>query len=188
MARTSHLRTLRKRVSARGIDLVAHKIRGVRTEAFKSRRGYILVFVCAHRAFITVLEGDDCDLHLEMSDIGKGDQARRIIAEKPKELQATREALIDRFPSETRTRLSTAKPNGKGNYRAIRLPRPLVVMPSSSSAMPFTTLVTSRFTGEVTKGGRCGFTPMEVQERGTNHGTCVAGTLWEGHPVWKVEK
>ena len=41
---------------------------------------------------------------------------------------------------------------------------------------------------QTSKPGRCDFSPAELYQRGKGHGTCNVGTIWELHPVWKIER
>jgi hypothetical protein len=131
-----------------------------------------------------VLEGNDCDLHLEVSDISKGASATRIIAEIPQEQDAARRQIISLLLPRDRNRLLNQYPNAKGNYRPINLKTPIrvkLVGYAFFDAHHYTTH------WKTSKGGHCGFTPEEVRQRGSDHGTCYVGTIWELHPVCKVE-
>src|SRR5262245_54414516 len=37
------------------------------------------------------------------------------------------------------------------------------------------------------KPGKCKFTKAQKLKRGNGHGTCPVGTLWELHPVWRLQ-
>ena len=131
------------------------------------------------------LEGNDCDLHLELSDAGKRKSAERVIVEIPQEYARTRDELLALLPGRERSRITNARPNSKGNYRPVNLTSPLRIRVTGYA---FYDAYHYSARWQSSKLGRCDFSPEQLHQRGKNHGTCNVGTIWELHPVWKVER
>ena len=107
------------------------------------------------------LSEDDCDFHLEIGPPGSGRDDERAIIEIPQGqafLQA-REALIAGLP-----KAGELKPK-----QALPLQKPVPV----------------RITGYAFCDLQH-YTPKDLK-RGTGHGGKRVATLWEIHPVWKIE-
>jgi hypothetical protein len=131
------------------------------------------------------LEGNDCDLHLELSDAGKGKSAERVIVEIPQEYASTRDELLALLPERERSRIMNARPNSKGNYRPVNLTSSLRIRVTGYA---FYDAYHYLARWQTSKPGRCDFSPEQLHQRGKDHGTCNVGTIWELHPVWKVER
>lgn len=143
------------------------------------------VYVIEGNLWRVGLEGNDCDLHLELSDAGKGKSADRVIVEIPQEYASTRDELLALLPERERSRITNARPNSKGNYRPVNLRSPLRIRVTGYA---FYDAYHYSAKWQTSKPGRCNFSPEQLHQRGKNHGTCNVGTIWELHPVWKVER
>jgi hypothetical protein len=107
------------------------------------------------------MEDNDDEYHLEISASGAGQTADRIVAEVPPDpaYAGTRRQLLSLLP---------------GNY---------VFQPKTSR--DFTQPIRIRVTGYALFDGHHWSTKSL---RGNKHGTQFTATLWEIHPVWKVER
>lgn len=130
-------------------------------------------------------EGNDCDFHLEIAGVGKGKAAQRVIAEIPAEDTAAREQLLALLLADTRSKLLNAQPDSKGNYRKLNLTQ---AVPMKVTGYAFFDAHHYSVNWKNSKGGSCHFTPQQVHHRGSSHGTCYVGSIWELHPIWKVER
>ena len=106
-----------------------------------------------------VVEANDCDLHLELSAPGAGVATDRVIVEVPQ--VAAYAAVRQAFLTELARRGATV--GGPALQRPVRL----------------------RVTGFAFYDG-FHFSNGDPQ-RGHEHGSAFVGTLWEIHPVWRVE-
>ncbi len=131
------------------------------------------------------LEGNDCDFHMELADVGKGKAAQRVIVEIPPEEIAARKQLLDLLPAPTRTQVLNAQPDNRGNYRKFNLNVPIHI---KVTGFGFFDAHHYSVNWKNSKGGNCHFTPAQVHQRGSSHGTCNVGTIWELHPIWLVER
>ncbi len=131
------------------------------------------------------LQGEDCSLGLELSDISQAKTAQRVIARIPQENEQTRRRLTNLLASDDRQNLLRARRNAEGNYSALNLSSPLRLRVTGYA---FYDAPHYSPNWQRSKGGRCRFTPEQVHQRGYTHGTCAVGTLWELHPVWDVKK
>lgn len=129
------------------------------------------------------LEGNDGDLHRELSAGGKGRSAERIIAEIPQEYVLSRRKLLGIVGARDRERTRDGLPDSRSNYRAMNLHTPVDVRLTGFAFYDADHYIAN---WRHAKPGRCRFTPEQVQKRGRAHGTCAVGTLWELHPVWEV--
>ena len=123
-------------------------------------------------------EANDCDYHLELSGLGTGKTATRVIAEIPDDAPyaATRQALLAALDPTDRAKLA-----GSGN---VVLSNPVNIR---ITGFAFFDGFHYALTFNPAKPGRCKFTKTQTLQRGRNHGTCAVGTLWELHPTWKLE-
>ena len=123
-------------------------------------------------------EANDCDYHLELSGLGKGKTAARVIAEIPDDppYAAARQALLTALDPTDRGKLE-----GSGN---VVLSKPVNLR---ITGFAFFDAFHSALSFNPAKPGRCKFTKAQTLQRGRNHGTCAVGTLWELHPTWKLE-
>jgi hypothetical protein len=143
------------------------------------------VYVLEGNLWRVALEGNDCDLHLELSDLGKGKSSDRVIVEIPQEYASTRDELLALLPERERSRISKARPNSKGNYRPVNLSSPLRIRVTGYA---FYDTYHYPVRWQTSEPGRCAFSPEQLHQRGRDHGTCDVGTIWELHPVWKLER
>lgn len=143
------------------------------------------IFTLEGNLWRIALEGDDCSLGLELSDISQAKTAQRVIARIPQENEQTRTRLMNLLASDDRRNLLRARRNAEGNYAALNLTGPLRLRVTGYAFYdaPYYSPNWQR-----SKGGRCRFTAEQVHKRGYAHGTCAVGTLWELHPVWDVKK
>jgi len=116
------------------------------------------VYVVAGDVWRVKEEANDCDFHLEMSARGAGPRADRIIVEIPQEQTTARRALLALLPGD----------------RAI----------GPDTTINLTRSVPIRVTGYAFFDAHH-YSARKV--RGNSHGTAYVATLWEIHPVWKVE-
>lgn len=113
--------------------------------------------------WIVKTEGNDCDFHLEVSAPGGSGTADRIIVEIPQgaSFVTSRNDLLDAL-----VQAGFKKPKGKFSKKLIP---PIRV----------------RLMGYAFYDGKH-YSPKNPK-RGTGHGSSSVATLWEIHPVWKVE-
>lgn len=104
------------------------------------------------------MEDNDDEYHLEISARGASRTANRIVAEIPADYAGTRQQLLSMLP---------------GNY---------IFKPKTSR--DFTHSIPIRVTGYAFFDGHHW---SSKSLRGNKHGTAYTATLWEIHPVWKVE-
>jgi hypothetical protein len=130
------------------------------------------------------LEGNDCDLHLELADVGKGNKANRVIVEIPKEDEDARNKLLAALSKADRDKLLNLTPDAHRNYRAMNLKDSVHLRVTGLGFFDTHHYVVN---WQNSLGGNCKFTPPQVHKRGNNHGTCAVGTVWELHPAWSVE-
>jgi hypothetical protein len=142
------------------------------------------VYVLEGNLWRVGLEGNDCDLHLELSDPSKGKSTDRVIVEIPQEYASTRDELLAVLPEREGSRITNARPNSKGNYRPMNLRSPLRIRVTGYA---FYDAYHYLVRWQTSKPGRCDFSSEQLHQRGRDHGTCNNGTIWELHPVWKVE-
>lgn len=123
-------------------------------------------------------EANDCDYHLELSALGKGKTATRVIAEIPDDAPyaATRHDLLEALDPTDRGKLAS-----RGD---VVLSKPVNIR---IIGFAFFDGFHYALTFNPAKPGRCKFTKTQTLQRGRNHGTCAVGTLWELHPTWKLE-
>lgn len=110
--------------------------------------------------WVAKIEANDCDIHLELSDPGKGQSAERVIVEIPQELAQQHDTLV-----------AALKSKGLGDLnhtKSIELTQSLPI--------------------EVT--GFAFFDAFHYSaanpKRGHGHGSASVGVLWELHPVYKI--
>ncbi len=124
------------------------------------------------------LEPNDCDYHLELSAPGGGKTALRIIAEIPDDpgYATARKNLLDALEQSDRDKLE--------NSGEILLQKPVRV-----KLRGFAFFDAFHYSAKFNpaKLGKCKFTKSQKLKRGNGHGTCAVGTLWELHPVWKLQ-
>lgn len=123
-------------------------------------------------------ESNDCDYHLELSAPGKTAKDDRIIVEIPIDLgyATARQNLLDALNADDRAKLET-----EGEVLLTKAVRVRVRGDAFFDAFHYS----AKF--DPAKPGKCKFTKEQKLKRGNNHGTCSVGTLWELHPVWKLE-
>lgn len=143
------------------------------------------VYVLEGNLWRVGLEGNDCDLHLEISDPRKGKFTDRVIVEIPQEYASTRDELLALLPERERSRITNARPNSKGNYRPVNLRSPLRIRVTGYA---FYDAYHYSARWQTSKPGRCDFSPEQLHQRGRDHGTCNVDTIWELHPAWNVER
>ncbi|MGD0696525.1 MAG: hypothetical protein ABSB82_17025 [Terriglobia bacterium] len=131
------------------------------------------------------LEGNDCDIHMELSDVSGDKASQRVIAEIPQENEQARTQVLDLLGAADRQKILNEQPDEKGNYRFINLTHQVEIRVTGYAFYDATHYSRN---WKASKGGNCHFTPEEVHQRGNSHGTCAVGTLWELHPVWSVQK
>jgi len=131
------------------------------------------------------LEGNDCDIHMELSDVSGGKASERVIAEIPPENEQARTQLLDLLGAADRQKILNEQPDEKGSYRFINLAHPVGIRVTGYG---FYDAAHYSRSWKASQGGRCHFTPEEVHKRGNSHGTCAVATLWELHPVWSVQR
>ena len=121
------------------------------------------VFTVEGNLWRVKLSEDDCDFHLELGPAGGVKQDERVVVEIPKgqAFLAARESLIKAIPE-----AGTLKPDEDAKLKA-------------------NTTLRVRVTGYAF----CDlehYTPKNLR-RGDGHGGKRVMTLWEIHPVWKIE-
>lgn len=109
------------------------------------------------------LSDDDCDFHIELGPVGGRKSDPRVVAEIPQGpgFLAAREALIAAIPE-----AATLKPDEDAKLKANQTLRVRV------TGYAFCDLEH--------------YTPKDLKQ-GTGHGGKFVMTLWEIHPVWKIE-
>jgi hypothetical protein len=119
------------------------------------------VFTVDGDVWLVKMQDNDDDYHLEMSGHGSGPKANRIVVEIPADpvYAKTRRALLSLLP---------------GNY---------VFRPTMAKNLK--TPIHVRVTGYAFFDS-AHWTKNDVQ--GHNHGSAFTATLWEIHPVWKIER
>jgi len=118
------------------------------------------VFTVDGDVWLVKMQDNDNDYHVEMSGHGSGQKANRIVVEIPADpaYAKTRRALLSLLP---------------GNYVFQR-----------TVTKKLQTPIHVRVTGYAFFDG-AHWTKKDVQ--GHNHGSAFTATLWEIHPVWKIE-
>lgn len=121
------------------------------------------VYALEGDVWLVKTEGNDCDFHMELSGPGGRVTDDRIIVEIPQgaSFVTSRENLLDAL-----VQAGLKKPKGKFSRK---LEPPIRV----------------RLTGYAFYDGKH-YSPKNPK-RGTGHGSSAVATLWEIHPVWKVE-
>ena len=127
-----------------------------------------------------VLEGNDCDLHLELAGVGKGKLANRVIVEIPQANTTARNDLVAGLTQSDRDKLLHHQPNS-----SITLSHPIKLRVTGYGF--YDTYHYSTNWQSSTPHAPCNFSKAAVHKRGNKHGSCAVGTIWELHPVWKVE-
>jgi hypothetical protein len=116
------------------------------------------IFTVAGDLWRTVIEGNDCDIHLELTEPGAGPTADRIIAEVPQgsAFVPIRTAILKQLADQ-----------------GISFPAPLLKNPIPIHVTGYAFYDAFHFTRSDPK-------------RSNGHGTAFVGTMWELHPVWSV--
>ena len=124
------------------------------------------------------LEANDCDYHLELSEPGGNQKATRVIVEIPDDpgYISAREDLLKALEPSDREKLE-----GSGETRLSKPVRLRVRGSAFFDAAHYSTKFNAA------KPGKCKFSKEQKLKRGNGHGTCAVGTLWELHPIWRVE-
>jgi hypothetical protein len=104
------------------------------------------------------IEPDDCDFHLEISDLGDGDTADRVIVEIPQG---------QRFVAARNKLIQIVHNSGATLTKRTRFQQPITVQ-----VLGF--LFFDAWHYSTTK------------PRGNNHGSAQVATIWEIHPVWAI--
>ncbi|HEV2714623.1 MAG TPA: hypothetical protein VGU64_05120 [Terriglobales bacterium] len=119
------------------------------------------VFTVDGDLWLVKMQNNDNDYHVEIGPRGGGPTANRIVVEIPADpaYAGTRRALLSLLP---------------GNYVFQR-----------TMTRNFKTPIPIRVTGYAFYDG-AHWTKNDVQ--GHNHGSAFTATLWEIHPVWKIER
>lgn len=136
------------------------------------------VFEVEGKLWRVALEANDCDYHLELSGPGGDAKSLRIILEIPDDpgYATARKNLLEALEQSDREKLENSGNVVLQNPVRLKL-RGYGFFDSFHYSAKF----------NPAKPGRCKFTKAQKLKRGNGHGTCSVGTLWELHPVWKLE-